>query len=140
MGIYKTNVIGNLESVELNLTSPNKSPLIITPPPEFKGPDGEWTPEDLFSAAISSCYLLTFKALSKYKKMPWENLDVTAEAKLEKTPGGLKFTEVIIYPKLKVSKDTKIEPYIKLLDEAEKNCLVSKSMNCEFQVKPKIIL
>jgi organic hydroperoxide reductase OsmC/OhrA len=140
MGIYTTSASGNSKDVELNLSSPGKESLAVTPPPEFKGPDGFWTPEDLFSASISSCFILTFKSLARFKKMEWESIEVKVEAKLEKTENGLKFTDVIIYPRLTICCSSDIDPYLELLEKTKTDCLVTKSMNCNFSVSPKVIV
>jgi organic hydroperoxide reductase OsmC/OhrA len=38
--------------------------LEVASPPEFGGPGGEWSPEHLFVAAISSCLMTTFQAIA----------------------------------------------------------------------------
>jgi organic hydroperoxide reductase OsmC/OhrA len=138
MGIYTTVTKGTQENIELETSSDKKPNLAVTPPPEFKGPEGYWTPEDLFSSAISSCYLLTFKAIARMKKMDWISLEVKVDAKLEKSKSGLKFTEVKIYPHLEICCDFNVDPYLELLMKSKDNCLVTNSMNCDFEVIPKI--
>mgnify|MGYP000038218835 CR=1 FL=1 len=104
---------------------------------EFNGPGGFLTPEDLFSASISSCYILTFKSLAAHKKLPWLDIDVKAIAHLEKTSEGLKFTKVDILSKLFIESGD-IEVYKKLLMRAKDLCLVTNSMNCLFTVSPEV--
>jgi organic hydroperoxide reductase OsmC/OhrA len=138
MGIYHSKAIGTEDNIKLEVTARDLDSIDVTPPPEFKGPEGHITPEDLFSMSISSCYILTFKALAKYKKMNWQHLEVDVDAKLEKTSSGLKFTTVDIYPKLTVCCESNIDPFLELLMKAKESCLVTQSMNCEFNLKPKI--
>jgi len=138
MGIYHSNSKANSDKVELITKARNLDSMTLTPPPEFGGPDGHWTPEDLFSASISSCYILTFKAISRAKKMDWNTLSVDVEAKLEKTESGLKFTDVKIMPHLEICCSKSADPYLELLYKAKEHCLVTKSMNCNFEVLPKI--
>ena len=138
MSIYTTTTSCLYEEVTLELTSDNKEKIVMAPPPEFKGPEGYWTPENLFSASISSCYLLTFKALARLKKMEWIDLTVTADASLEKTEKGLKFTRVEIKPVLTICCTMNVDPYLELLMKAKDSCLVTASMNCEFIVIPKV--
>jgi organic hydroperoxide reductase OsmC/OhrA len=41
-------------------------PAIETaPPPEFDGPGDMWSPETLLVAAIASCFILTFRGVSR---------------------------------------------------------------------------
>ncbi len=140
MAIYTTKSFGLPDQVNLKTSSLGKDDLIITPPPEFKGPEDSWSPEDLFSATLTSCYILTFKALARFKKMDWVNLEVTVDAHLEKTNSGHQFTKATISPKLTVCCKSNIDPYLKLLKQAEENCLISKSIKTELTLKPKVIL
>lgn len=138
MGSYITNAKGNPERLELILSSKGKSSLVITPPSEFGGVDDQWSPEDLFSASISSCYILTFKFLARSKKLDWESIDVHVDAKLEKVERGFRFTQVVIEPHLTVCCSSDVDPYLEILTKAKETCLVTNSMNCEFTVNPKI--
>lgn len=138
MGIYTTHVSGASNQLELTVSSPKKSSLVATPPCEFGGVDHQWSPEDFFSASISSCYILTFKFLARSKKLDWISIDVKVDAHLEKVERGLKFTRVIIEPNLTICCSKNVDPYLELLQKAKDNCLVTNSMNCDFEVVPKI--
>lgn len=140
MGIYNSKSFATSDNVQLKTSARDLESITMTPPPEFGGPEGYWTPEDLFSASISSCYILSFKALARAKKMDWESLDVKVDAKLEKTKTGLKFTKVDIYSHLEICCKDNIDPYLELLMKTKDICLVTNSMNCEFTVHPKIRL
>jgi organic hydroperoxide reductase OsmC/OhrA len=138
MSVYKTITKGVEGDIQLDLSCEGKPSLEVTPPPEFKGPKDQWSPEDLFCASISSCYLLTFKALARFKKLEWRELEVEVDAHLEKTDLGLKFTTVEIYPRLTICCQDNVDVYLETLEKAKSNCLVTSSMNCEFIVKPKV--
>lgn len=139
MSTYTTLAKDNPRSIELELSAEGKSNITVTPPPEFKGSATEWSPEDLFSASISTCFLLTFKVLASFKRLTWEELEVKAVAHLEKTSTGFKFTRVDIKPKIKLTRDANVDLYIKLFEKAKNTCLVTQSMNCEFHVEPMFV-
>ncbi|MFT6631671.1 MAG: organic hydroperoxide reductase OsmC/OhrA [Bacteriovoracaceae bacterium] len=140
MSIYQTTACGNSENLKLDLKAKNKPDMVVTPPAEFGGIDTEWSPEDLFCASISSCFILTFKFIARTKKLNWENIVVEVDATLEKKDGGLKFTKVLIKPKLTVCCSQTVDAYLEALVRAKDSCLVTNSMSCEFEVKPKIIV
>jgi organic hydroperoxide reductase OsmC/OhrA len=140
MSIYQTTATGNSEDLKLSLTANNKPGMIVTPPAEFGGIDTEWSPEDLFCASISSCFILTFKFLARTKKLSWEKITVEVDAHLEKSGKGLKFTKVIINPRLTICCSKTVDTYLEILMKAKDNCLVTNSMNCDFEVKPKVIV
>ena len=138
MGSYITTAMGTPDALELKVQGENKSGIIVTPPSEFGGVNNEWSPEDLFSASISSCYILTFKFLAKSKKLEWIDIDVKVDAILEKVERGFRFTKAIIEPQLTVCCSKDVDPYLEILVKAKETCLVTNSMNCEFEVNPKI--
>lgn len=140
MGIYTTHAQGFSDQANLKITANEKQDLISCPPVEFGGAANLWSPEDLFCASISSCFILTLKALARAKKMEWISLEVTTEASLAKVEGGLKFTDVTINPVLFISNSHEAAPYLELLQKAKESCLVTRSMNCNFILKPKIHL
>lgn len=138
MSIYKTVAKGTSDTIELEVSSEYKPNLCVTPPPEFKGPKEFWSPEDIFCASISSCYLLTFKAMARFKKLEWRDIEVSVDAHLEKSATGLKFTKVEIMPVLTICCQSNVDKYLEVLDSAKSNCLVTSSMNCDFSVIPKV--
>jgi len=46
-------------------SSPGKPSLAVATPPEFKGHEGFWSPEDLFVASVDACVMTTFLALAE---------------------------------------------------------------------------
>lgn len=138
MGTYTTNAFGSSENIELKITSESKPDLAITPPPEFNGPKEFWSPEDLFCASISSCFILTTKALARAKKLEWISIEVKVDAKLEKVEGGLAFSDVTIRPVLTICCTQNADPYLELLKKAKESCLVTRSMKCNFILDPHI--
>jgi organic hydroperoxide reductase OsmC/OhrA len=136
---YSTKSVSTPESL-LTVNSDCEHIITACAPVQFGGPEGHWSPEDFFSASISSCFILTFKNYSRVKKLSWNSLEVEAEAFLDKTSEGLKFTKVIIRPKLEVCNDSDVDICLKALHKAEELCLVTNSMNCEFELIPKVYL
>ena len=49
---------------DITLDSDRLPALCAAPPPEFDGPGDRWSPETLLVAAVSSCYVLTFRAVA----------------------------------------------------------------------------
>ena len=49
-------------------------------PPEFEGPGGAFSPEDLFAQALANCFVATYKVFAEKSRIKYSNL--TAEAQL----------------------------------------------------------
>lgn len=126
----------------LSVSSLNHSEIeMMAPPPQFGGPnDGHWTPEDMFCASISSCFILTFKSYTLLKKLEWRKISVTVEAYLDKVDKKLSFTKVVIKPTLEVCCEGNVDPYLEALKKSEEQCLVTNSINSKIEFIPKILL
>lgn len=137
--VYTTNAKGSSE-VLLDLTAENLPQIPVSPPKEFGGPEGYWSPEAFFSAAISTCFILTFKAISRGKKLNWKTVNVDADAYLDKIENVLSFTRVDIFVTLTIpaSEVGNEEVYLKALHRAEETCLITKSIKATLQLHPKI--
>ena len=48
-------------------------------PPEFEGPGGAFSPEDLFAQAITNCFVATFKVYVEKSKLVFETMTVHTE-------------------------------------------------------------
>lgn len=55
----------------------NEAQLAI--PPEFNGPGGGFSPEDLFAQALTNCLIATFKVYAENSKLTFEDLKVNAD-------------------------------------------------------------
>lgn len=120
------------------LSSPNVDDLESAPPAEFGGPGDRWSPETLFVAAVADCFLLTFRAIARGSKLPWTKLRCQAEGVLDKTEGGTRFTGVELRAELTVPAGTDEDRCKRLLEKAEKGCLVSRSLACPVQLVSEV--
>jgi organic hydroperoxide reductase OsmC/OhrA len=57
-----TSILNN--DGQVSLKANNTPKMVITAPPEFGGPAGNWSPETLLVASVASCFLLTYRALA----------------------------------------------------------------------------
>lgn len=115
-------------------------PLPFSAPPEFQGEAGAWTPEHFFAAALGSCFVTTFKAIADLSKFEYSGLQVEVEAVLQKEQGGYSFTRVIMQPILTIASDVDQERGIRLLEKAERSCLISRSVKSQIELQPKIMV
>ena len=122
-----------------DLSAPHLPDLEVDAPPEFKGHEGVWTPEHLFVAAVNSCFMTTFLAIAENSKLEFVSFSADAKGKLEKLEGqGFIMTEVVLRPKLLVSHARDVERAGRILEKAEKNCLISNSIKSETRLDPEV--
>lgn len=110
-------------------------------PPEFKGEPELWTPEHFFTAAIATCFVSTFRAIAEYSKFEdMVALEVGVETVLRKEEGGFRFAEVTVKPVLTIASPEDEERGLKLMEKAEKACLISRSINAIRKLEPKVFV
>jgi peroxiredoxin-like protein len=109
-------------------------------PPEFGGEPGLWTPEHLLLAAVSTCYVATLRAVADASKAEFHALELTVEGTIEKQEGGFRFTRILLRPVVTIEKEIERERMGRLLEKAERVCLVSRSLSCTMQLEPKIVV
>jgi peroxiredoxin-like protein len=122
-----------------DLRAPVLPSLHVDAPPEFKGHDGVWTPEHLFVGAVNTCFMTTFLAIAENSKLDVVSFKTGAEGKLEKLDGqGFMITEITLHPKLVISNAGDSERASRILEKAEKHCLISNSVKTAIRLEPKI--
>ncbi|MCM3905283.1 MAG: OsmC family protein [Pyrinomonadaceae bacterium] len=122
-----------------DLSAPDLPNLEVDAPPEFKGHEGVWTPEHLFVAAVNSCFMTTFLAIAENSKLEFVSFSADAKGMLEKLEGqGFIMTEVVLRPKLLISHARDVERAGRILQKAEKNCLISNSIKTETRLEPEV--
>ena len=113
---------------EVVLDSAGLAPLNSAPPIEFDGPGDRWSPETLLIGAIADCFVLTFRAIARAGKLPWDSLDCEVEGRLERIEGVSRFTAFAVRAHLTVPAGTDAAVAQQALHKAEKTCLISNSL------------
>jgi len=136
--IYTVTVNG-LPDNNLSVSSGNLEPLEIAPPVQFDGPGDQWSPEELFMASVSSCLVLSFRAIAKASKFEWLSITCESSGELKKVDKQTKFTSLVSRAKLIVPLGTSVDVGEKLLHKAEQTCFISNSLSCESRIEYEII-
>jgi len=134
---YHTNVDW-LEKRAGMLRSDEKMEFRVASPPEFKGEEGVWTPEDLFVAAVESCTMTTFLAFAYQKKLPVVSYKSKAEGKLEFVDEGYRFTNIIVKPEIIVESEEALEQAEKIIHQAHEKCLIANSVIAKVEIEPTV--
>ncbi len=133
---------GMMCSPELSLSNGNFSTCLeVATPPEFpKGMPGIWSPEHLFTAAVSSCLMTTFLAIAENSKLEFTSFRCSSRGKLEKIDGKFKMTEVELMPELVIPFELDRDRALRILEKAEANCLISNSICSTVHMSPRIVI
>ncbi|MCX6116806.1 MAG: OsmC family protein [Proteobacteria bacterium] len=119
-----------------SLASQHSSALSI--PPEFEGPGGALSPEDLFSQALTNCFIATFKVYAEMSKLTFD--EVTAESVLivDKNEAKQPIMKSIAI-KIEIIKPSNESRALSLAEKAAKSGFILNSVKTEclftFQVR-----
>jgi peroxiredoxin-like protein len=135
---YETKVEWKKEK-EGQISGPSLPEVTVGAPPEFKGRQGLWSPEQLFVASMNTCYMLTFLAIAENSKVSLVTFSSTAKGKLEKVAGGnYQITEILVKPRVVLASANDLGRMPRILDKAKENCFVSNSIKSAVKLEPEI--
>ncbi len=117
--------------------SAGKPDVPVSTPPEFKGHEGIWSPEDLFVSAVNTCIMSTFLAFAERAGLAFSSYASEAEGQVELVDGKLQVTEVTVRPSVTVAADG-VDKAKEILAKAEANCLISTSIKSRVNFDPKV--
>jgi organic hydroperoxide reductase OsmC/OhrA len=142
---YNVNITWNKDrkgmmcSPELNLDGSSDACLEVATPPEFpKGIPGIWSPEHLFTAAVSSCFMTTFLSLAENSKLDFKSFTCNSSGKLDQINGKLQMTDVSLEPMLIIVSEDDREKALKVLAKTESACLITNSIKAKVTMTPTV--
>ena len=127
---WKQDRRGLLSSPELsNSAKADTNGIEVATPPEFpKGIPGIWSPEHLFTAAVSSCLMTTFLSIAENSKLEFTHFECRSKGKLEQVDGKFMMSEIILEPFVTIVNENDREKAERILNKAEAACLISNSI------------
>jgi organic hydroperoxide reductase OsmC/OhrA len=83
--------------------------------------------------------MTTFLAIAELSKLNFISLKCHARGTLEKLEGqGYRITEIKLRPTLVISEERDKERAARILEKAERSCLISNSIKSEVRLEPEI--
>ncbi len=124
---WATERKGVMCSPELNKDA--GSCITVATPPEFpKGMPGIWSPEHLFTAAVSSCLMTTFLSIAENSKLEFSHFSCKSKGKLEQVDGKFMMSEILLEPTVTIADEKDREKAERVLSKSEAACLISNSV------------
>lgn len=136
--VYVVNALADAAGA-VSLRGAELEDILSTPPPEFDGPPGNWSPETLFMASIADCFVLSFRAIARGSRLEWKSIDCRASGTLDKTPEGACFTRIDLEVALTVPAGTDTARIERLLEKSKSSCLISNSIKPPVGIQNRIV-
>jgi organic hydroperoxide reductase OsmC/OhrA len=119
------------------LEAPPRAPIAAGAPPQFGGTDEVWSPEELLVGAALECLWTTFEAYARHDQLEVAGWRGTGTGVLDKGPTGPAFTAITLAVEMSVA-SADVERARRLLDTAEKHCIISNALRVAVIVKAEV--
>ena len=115
----------------------NNAPITCAIPPEFMGPGGGYSPEDLYGIALLNCVIATFKVFAEKSNLTFTDVKGTAEITIDRGDKGAPWiSKIALHLTLTGASDTaKGETVLK---ESKAACIVCNSMRTEVTLETTV--
>ncbi|MGA8039922.1 MAG: OsmC family protein [Acidimicrobiia bacterium] len=128
-----------LKTGEMTSSTDGLPTLEVASPPQFGGPENTWSPEHLYVAALASCLMTTFRSIAAASDVEIVTYRDHADGHLVRDENRLyRVDEVTLRPEIVIRDASKLEKANRILDKAEKACLVSRSVNTVVKLEGSI--
>lgn len=122
----------------VRVDSPGLESLETAGPAEFGGPGDLWSPETMLVASIANCFILSFRATARAARMDWLSLSVDAVGELDKVERKTQFVSFQVRARLEIPEGTSEDKAQKLLETAEKYCLITNSLKGPSRLRTEV--
>lgn len=120
---------------------PEKAVISMSAAPQYKGDPQFHNPEELFTASIASCQMLTYLALASFAKIRVLAYTDDAEGILKADDNKVRWvTQVVLRPKILIEKESDREKALALIEKAHRQCFIASSVKTEITNEPEIIV
>jgi organic hydroperoxide reductase OsmC/OhrA len=125
-------------SREYRVDLAGKPPLVGSAAPVFRGDPALPNPEEYLVAALSSCHFLSYAALCARSGVHLLGYEDDASGTMEKVDRVVRFTEVVLRPRVKISRSSDPEKARSLHERAHALCFIANSVNFPVRNEPAI--
>jgi len=108
----------------------NKSDILCSSDPAFRGDKTKHNPEELLLSVVSSCHMLWYLHLcSEAGVVVLDYTDSATGIMDESSNGNGRFTKVTLYPVVTVTENTMVDKANELHKKANELCFIANSVN-----------
>ena len=103
------------------------TPITMAIPPEFEGPGGTYSPEDLYALSLLNCYLATFKFVAEKSKLSYKQIAGEATLYVDKGEEKAPWMERILLS-ITLSGCTDKTRSLNMLEKTKAHCMILNSV------------
>ena len=107
-----------------------RDPIPMAIPPEFEGPGGGFSPEDIYAFALMNCFIATFKVIAEKSKLEYGSIDTEATLTVDRNESGVPWMKAL-HLKVKVAGAQDQDRTKRLLEKTSQSCMILNSVKTE---------
>jgi organic hydroperoxide reductase OsmC/OhrA len=120
------------------IEAPDVDEIIAAVPPEFHGPGGHWSPEQLLVGAAASCFAVTFAAIAGRRGIPIHALTVTGTGHVgHRDDGRTGFIALELTPRIQTEPEF-VAAAQQTARSAHTACVVTCALDVPVHVAPAV--
>lgn len=104
--------------------------------PDHGGTGEDWDPEDLYGAALSTCFLYTFLALAKKARLDVVAYDDTVTLHLVTEERRTRIDRVVLAPVVTLAAGSNLDKAATMFHKAHKYCVIANSTAATLELDP----
>jgi organic hydroperoxide reductase OsmC/OhrA len=116
----------------------DKPRITLSADPNFRGDRTLYNPEELLVASLSSCHVLSYLAECARAGVHVVAYEDDAHGVMTMRDGRLRFTEVVLRPRVTVAPGTDLERASALHEPAHEDCYIANSVNFPVRHEPTL--
>jgi peroxiredoxin-like protein len=136
--LYEASLTGGPDGYA-QIDAPGVPSLRTAPPLDYDGPGDAWSPEHLLLASVQACFLFTLRAVARVSQFEFVSLELGAAGTVGREDGAIRFTEIVLRPRLTVPHGTDHVKAQRVLEKSEQACLVSASLRTPIRLDVEIV-
>ena len=129
-------------SRELQLSIPDKKPIVASADPNFAGDPKLHNPEDLLLCSVASCHFLSYLSICARNGVSVVDYQdqATAEMAYDAAIKTFRFTKVVLHPTVSIAPASDPALASKLHHDAHAACFIAQSVNFPIECEPRVII
>lgn len=108
-------------------------------PPEFEGPGGAFSPEDLYAQALTNCFVATYKVYTEKSKINFESIKTTGSLIVDLDPETKKPIMKDFFLKVEINKPSNPERAKMLAERAFQSGFILNSVKTNLKLEVTIV-
>lgn len=123
-----------------NLSVENKPIIITGVPSDFDGEDRHYTPEDLFVASATVCFMNGFVEFTRKMRIEFKEFKCKSVGLLEKVGRSFEITRIDMQAHVIITDKGIRKKIDRALELADKYCFIGNSMKCSIHHENEVVV